>query len=81
MSTKMRLYVLIAFSVLIMTFAATATQSELIEIMQDLRDDSVEISDGLLSEDFDRVALAASGIANHAQIPPDQIQLVAAPSE
>jgi len=74
----MRFYLSVVFSVLIMTFAATAAQPNLKEIMQGLRDDAVEIADGLLIDDFDRVALAAAGIADHAQIPPDQVQLVAA---
>ena len=78
MCTKMYFYVMAVLSVLIMTFAATAAQPNLKEIMQGLRDDAVEIADGLLIDDFDRVALAAAGIANHAQIPPDQVQLVAA---
>ena len=46
--------------------------------MQGLRDDVVEITDGLLTDDFTKVADAALRIANHARIPPDQIQLVAA---
>ena len=58
--------------------SATAADRELKEIMQGLRDDVVEITDGVLTDDFTKVADAALRIANHARIPPDQIQLVAA---
>lgn len=46
-------------------------------IMQGLRDNLVEISDGLLSDDFELVEQGATAIANHPQIPPEQVQLVA----
>lgn len=60
------------------TLIASAAAPNLKEIMQGLRDDSVEIADGLLIGDLDRVAEGATRIANHAQIPPEQVQLVAA---
>ena len=47
-------------------------------IMQGLRDNLVEISDGLLTEDFALVSRGASAIAAHPQIPAAQVQLVAA---
>jgi hypothetical protein len=46
-------------------------------IMQGLRDDLVEISNGLLTDDFELVDRGASAIANHPHIPPAQVQLVA----
>ena len=48
------------------------------EIMQGLRADTSEIGDGLLIDDFARVASAADKIASHPQIPPQQVALVAA---
>jgi hypothetical protein len=47
-------------------------------IMQGLRDNLVEISDGLLTDDFALVSRGASAIAEHPQIPAAQVQLVAA---
>lgn len=47
-------------------------------IMQGLRDNLVEITDGLLVDDFELVDRGASAIANHPRIPPEQVQLVAA---
>lgn len=47
-------------------------------IMQGLRDNLVEITDGLLTDDFELVERGASAIANHPRIPPEQVQLVAA---
>lgn len=47
-------------------------------IMQGLRDNLVEITDGLLTDDFDLVDRGASAIANHPRIPPEQVKLVAA---
>jgi len=46
-------------------------------IMQGLRDNLVEISDGLLTDDFELVDRGASAIMNHPRIPPEQVQLVA----
>lgn len=57
--------------------AATPAEPTLKEIMQGLRDDLVEITDGLLTDDFDRVAQGATGIANHAPISAPQVELIA----
>ena len=62
----------------IVASSATAADTDLKEIMQGLRDDVVEITDGLLTDDFTRVAQGAVRIANHPRIPSEQIQLVAA---
>lgn len=58
--------------------AVTAEATTLKEIMQGLRDNLVEISDGLLTDDFEQVANGAEAIAEHPQIPAAQVQLVAA---
>lgn len=47
-------------------------------IMQGLKNDTVEIADGLLTGDLAKVAAGAERIASHPKIPPDQVQLVAA---
>ncbi len=71
-------YLLMVFLISIIAMSATAAEPNLKLIMQGLRDDVVEITDGLLTDDFARVAQGAVRIANHPRIPPDQIQLVAA---
>ncbi len=58
--------------------ATTGEAKDLKEIMQGLRNNLVDISDGLLTDDFEQVALGASAIAEHPRIPPAQVQLVAA---
>ncbi len=78
MHIKTYLHFLIVISISFIAVSASASDTDLKEIMQGLRDDVVEITDGLLTDDFTKVAQAAARIANHARIPPDQIQLVAA---
>ncbi len=52
--------------------------SELKEIMQALRNNLIEISDGSLTDDFEKIAHGADAIAGHPRIPPWQVKLVAA---
>jgi hypothetical protein len=56
----------------------TNEANELKGIMQGLRNNLVEISDGLLIDDFEKMAHGADAIAGHPQIPPWQVKLVAA---
>jgi mono/diheme cytochrome c family protein len=58
--------------------ALAAETTALQEIMQGLRNNLAEIADGLLTDDFEQVARGATAIAEHPQIPPAEIQLVAA---
>lgn len=78
MHTKTYCHLLMVLSISMIALSATAAEPNLKEIMQGLRDDVVEIADGLLTDDFTRVANGADRIANHARIPADQVQLVAA---
>ena len=55
----------------------TGEASELKEIMQGLRNNLVDISDGLLTDDFEKVAHGADAIADHPRISPWQVKLVA----
>ena len=61
-----------------LTATASATEPSLQEIMQALRGDLIEITDGLLTEDFDRIERGANGISQHPQIAPAQVKRVAA---
>jgi len=63
---------------LVPTVAMTDDAPSLKEIMQGLRNNLVEISDGLLTDDFEQVIRGATSIAEHPKIAPAQVQLVAA---
>lgn len=78
MPGKMLYQTLVAAVLFIPAAAMTADAVTLKMIMQGLRDNLVEISDGLLTDDFEKVAEGASGIATHPQIPATQVKLVAA---
>ena len=73
---------LIKAASLILIFAPsvgmTSDAIELKEIMQDLRNNLVDIADGLLTDDFEKIAHGADSIAGHPRIPPWQVNLVAA---
>jgi hypothetical protein len=56
----------------------TGEASDLKGIMQGLRNNLVEISDGLLTDDFEKIAQGADAIAAHPRIPSWQVKLVAA---
>lgn len=64
--------------VLAVTLSVRSAEPDLKGIMQGLLTDTAEIMEGLLSDDFGKVAAGAERIANHPRIPPDQVQLVAA---
>ncbi len=70
-------HLIVVASLLLSSAALTADDMSLKLIMQGLRDNLVEITDGLLTDDFDQVANGAIGIATHPQIPAAQVQLVA----
>jgi hypothetical protein len=57
--------------------ATTDDAISLKEIMQGLRNNLIEISDGLLTDDFMRIEQGATSIAQHPQIAPAQVKLVA----
>ncbi len=73
---------LIGAASLMLIFASSASMTneanDLKEIMQGLRHNLVDISDGLLMDDFEKIAEGADAIAGHPQIPPGQVKLVAA---
>ena len=55
-----------------------AAEANLKGIMQGLNEDVTAVVDGLLTDDFEKVATAANRIASHPRIPADQVQRVAA---
>jgi len=60
-----------------LALADTVPDPDLKKIMQGLRNNTVSMLDGLLTDDFDAVAVAANEIAHHPSIPGAQVQLVA----
>ena len=74
--------ILIGAASLMLIFAPsvgiTSEATDLKEIMQGLRNNLVDISDGLLTDDFEKIAHGADAIADHPRIPPWQVKLVAA---
>ena len=64
--------------ILASTVAMTGDTPPLKEIMQELRNNLVEISDGILTDNFEQVAQGAASIAAHPPIAPAQVTLVAA---
>ncbi len=64
--------------ILVPSVSMTSEANDLQEIMQGLRNNLVEISDGLLTDDFEKIAHGADAIAGHPRIPPWQVKLVAA---
>jgi len=77
MILKKSIFAICAMIVSTYTMAATMEAPTLKEIMQDLRDSLGEITDGLLVDDFDRIATGAMGIVEHAPIPPSQVSQIA----
>jgi len=51
-----------------------AQEPSLKEIMQGLQDDVYAIANGLFTDDMDRIAEGAAGIAHHPAIPKEQVQ-------
>jgi len=74
---KKRIALLACLAVMALPMTASTDEITLKAIMQELRQDFLDISDGFLLEDFDKVAEGALAIAEHPRIPPEQVQLVA----
>jgi cytochrome c556 len=74
---RKRIALLACLAVMALPMTASTDEITLKAIMQELRQDFLDISDGFLLEDFDKVAEGALAIAEHPRIPPEQVQLVA----
>jgi cytochrome c556 len=71
------LLLLVSSAAFAVPVSAVTGETTLKEIMQELRRNFLEVSDGFLLDDFDRVAEGALAIAEHPRIPPAQVELVA----
>ena len=74
---KNRLLLLVGIAAVALPVTAVTGETSLKEIMQELRRNFLDVSDGFLLDDFDRVAEGALAIAEHPRIPPEQIERVA----
>lgn len=76
--TFKRLFALASLALLMTSPVVSADEPVTLKsIMQDLRDNLVDMGDGLLGNDLELVARGALAIAEHPKIPPEQVQLVA----
>ena len=74
---KKKLLLLASLAAVALPVTAVTGETTLKEIMQELRRNFLEVSDGFLLDDFDRIAEGALAIAEHPRIPPLQIERVA----
>ncbi len=74
---RKKLLLLVGIAAVALPVTAVTGETTLKAIMQELRRNFLEVSDGFLLDDFDRVAEGALAIAEHPRIPPAQIKLVA----
>ena|SRR5210317_825164 len=74
---KKQVPLLASLAIMLLPVTATTGEITLKAIMQELRQHFVDVSDGFLLDDFDKVAEGALAIAEHPRIPPEQVQLVA----
>jgi hypothetical protein len=68
---------LVSLAIVLLPASTLADKVSLMIIMQELRQNFLDISDGFLLDDFDRVAEGALAIAEHPRMPEDQAQQVA----
>ena len=74
---KKRVPLLAGLAIILLPITAITDETTLKAIMQELRQHFVDVSDGFLLDDFDKVAEGALAIAEHPRIPPEQVQMVA----
>ena len=74
---KNRLILITALAVVALPGTAVTSDTTLKTIMQEMRLNFLDISDGFLLDDFDKIAEGALAIAEHPRIPPEQVQRVA----
>ena len=77
MNRKRLLQAASLFLILAPAVAMSGDDLSLKEIMQGLRNNLIEISDGLLTDDFMLVKQGATSIAEHPRVSPAEIKLVA----
>ena len=74
---KKRVRLLASLAIILLPGSAVTGETTLKLIMQELRQNFLDVSDGFLLDDFDKIAEGALAIAEHPRIPAEQVQLVA----
>ncbi len=74
---KNKLLLIATLAVAAAPVAGLTSDTTLRAIMQEMRLNFLDISDGFLLDDFDKIAEGALAIAEHPRIPPEQIERVA----
>lgn len=74
---KKRLILVTALAAIALPGTAVTSDTTLKTIMQEMRLNFLDISDGFLLDDFEKIAEGALAIAEHPRIPPEQVQRVA----
>ena len=74
---KKRLLLITALAIVALPGTAVTSDTTLKTIMQEMRLNFLNISDGFLLDDFEQIADGALAIAEHPRIPPEQVQRVA----
>ena len=74
---KKKLASLAILAVVALPIAGQTGDTTLKAIMQAMRQEFLNVTDGFLLDDFNRIAEGALAIAEHPRIPPEQIERVA----
>lgn len=74
---KKRVALLASLAIIVLPVTASTDEVTLKSIMQELRQNFLDVSDGFLLDDFGKVAEGALAIAEHPRIPDEQVQRVA----
>ncbi|NCF24654.1 MAG: hypothetical protein GWP60_08960 [Gammaproteobacteria bacterium] len=73
---KKRVALLASLAIIVLPLTASTGELTLKAIMQELRQNFVDVSDGFLLDDFDKIAEGALAIAEHPRIPAEQVERI-----
>ena len=73
---KKRVALLASLAIILLPVTASTNEPALKTIMQELRQDFLDVSDGFLLDDFGKVAEGALAIAEHPRIPAEQVDRI-----
>ena len=73
---KKRVALLASLAIILLPVTASTNEPTLKTIMQELRQNFLDVSDGFLLDDFGKVAEGALAIAEHPRIPAEQVDRI-----
>ena len=73
---KKRVALLASLAIIVLPLTASTGELTLKAIMQELRQNFVDVSDGFLLDDVDKIAEGALAIAEHPRIPAEQVERI-----